>query len=103
MLSHREGPITIVEGGSPTACLSILAASARSTKWVPPALFCFAKKQAGYTERGVGRGAHLRTVPLGIFVNLSHGYVGVEFVLVFLREWAGGHVSIDPQLHRAPA
>lgn len=31
------------------------------------------------------RGTHLRAVPLGVFINLGHGHVGVELVLVLLQ------------------
>ena len=28
--------------------------------------------------------AHLRAIPLGVFVDLCHGHIGVELILVFL-------------------
>lgn len=30
-------------------------------------------------------GTHLWAIPLGIFINLCHGHIGVELVLVFLQ------------------
>lgn len=30
-------------------------------------------------------GTYLRAIPLGIFINLCHGHIGIEFVLVFLQ------------------
>lgn len=31
------------------------------------------------------RGTHLWAIPLGIFINLCHGHIGVELVLIFLQ------------------
>lgn len=39
--------------------------------------------------------AHLRAIPLGVFVDLCHGHVGVELILVFLQGKTGRELERD--------
>lgn len=50
-------------------------------------------------------GTHLWAIPLGIFINLCHGHIGVEFILIFLqgkkRRKLGG--VVNPTIRREPS
>lgn len=35
----------------------------------------------------LGGGTHLWAIPLSVFIDLSHGHVCIELILVFLKRW----------------